>query len=42
MYDKDSSEQGSTDREEIERLNQSQKQQGEELDQPPAPDKKNA
>jgi hypothetical protein len=40
MYEKDA-EQSSTDREENDRLNQSRKQQGEELDQPPAPDKKN-
>jgi hypothetical protein len=37
MYDKDAPEEGSTDREELERLNQSRKQQGEDLDQPAVP-----
>jgi len=40
MYDKDAPEQSATEREEAERLNQSGKQKGEELDQPPAPGKK--
>ncbi len=37
MYDKDAPEQSSTEREEAERLNQSRKQQGEEIDQPAVP-----
>ena len=42
MDQKQPYEQGSTDTEELDRLRQSEKQQGEKLDQPPAPDKKNA
>ena len=38
MYDKDAPEQSSSEREEAERLNQSQKQ-ADKLDQPPAPGK---
>jgi hypothetical protein len=37
MYDKDAPEQDSVEREELERLTQSRKQQGEDLDQPAAP-----
>ena len=37
MYDKDAPEQSSVERDEAERLNQSRKQQGEDVDQPAAP-----
>lgn len=37
MYEKDAPEQSSVEREESERQTQSRKQQGETLDQPPAP-----
>ncbi|HEV3154806.1 MAG TPA: hypothetical protein VGZ02_13450 [Candidatus Baltobacteraceae bacterium] len=40
MYEKDAPEQSSSERDEAERLNQSRKQGGgEEIDQPPVPDK---
>jgi hypothetical protein len=37
MYDKDAPEQSSVEREEADRLNESRKQQGEDLDQPAVP-----